>query len=267
MKRIKNKYIKTTFIILVGLLLTTSCTQKQDKRITIAVAANMQFAIKELSKKFTDRTGIKCDLIISSSGKLTAQIKEGAPFNIFISADMKYPTELFTTGFTTRDPKIYAYGKLVLWSMIDSLHPSINTLNSSNVYHIAIANPKTAPYGSAALTVLKKQDLYKSIKDKLVYGESISQTNQFIVSKSAQIGFTAKSVVLSPKMKNKGNWIDIDEDNYAAIAQGIVILNKHTTIQNGAEKFYNFMFSTEAKKILTDFGYSINNLEGTLNPL
>ncbi|WP_074406742.1 MULTISPECIES: molybdate ABC transporter substrate-binding protein [Aquimarina] len=243
---------KTIFILLIFLI--TACQQKSERKLTIAVAANMQFAMKELSRTFTDQTGIACDLIISSSGKLTAQIKEGAPFDVFVSADMKYPKELFDTGFTIKTPKIYGYGKLVMWSMIDTIDPSLETLKSSKIHHIAIANPKMAPYGLATIEILKRHNLYEDIKDKLVYGESVLQTNQFIISKSAEIGFTSKSVVLSPEMSNKGNWIDLKDTDYSAIAQGVVTLNQKN--QEDAEKFYNFLSSADARKILENFGYS-----------
>ncbi|MEO6187741.1 MAG: molybdate ABC transporter substrate-binding protein, partial [Ginsengibacter sp.] len=192
------------------LFMLPACNEQRDQTLTIAVAANMQFAAKDLVNAFTSETGIKTKLIISSSGQLTAQIKAGAPFDVFISADMKYPMELFSSGHATKKPIVYAYGKLVLWSLVDSIAPSINTLTSARINHIAIANPKTAPYGMAAIEVLKRHALYEPLKNKLVYGESISQTNQFIISKSAGVGFTAKSVVLSPQMEGKGKWTEID---------------------------------------------------------
>ncbi len=237
----------------------TSCQQKENDKLKVAVAANMQFAMKELSKSFTEETGIACDLIISSSGQLTAQIKSGAPYNVFVSADMKYPTELFTAGHTTDKPAIYAFGKLVMWSMIDSIKPSIDVLKKPDIKHIAIANPKTAPYGTAAIEALNHYNVYEDVKNKLVYGESISQTNQFIISKSAEAGFTAKSVVLSPEMKGKGNWTDIDEVDYSPIAQGAVVLKHNGSQQEDAQKFYNFLFSQKAKDILKNFGYSVND--------
>lgn len=225
--------------------------------ITIAVAANMQFAMQELTHNFTKETGIQCNLVISSSGKLTAQIKQGAPYDLFVSADMKYPDVLHKEGFALQKPKIYAYGKLVLWSLDKSIKPGLSVLKSSIVKHIACANPKTAPYGVATIQVLKHNKIYNSIKSKLVYGESISQTNQFIISKSAQIGFTAKSVVLSPEMKGKGQWIELNPSSYAPIAQGVVILKQDHVEEAAAKRFYNFLFSAEAKKILKSFGYSV----------
>lgn len=242
-------------LIILSFLIFFSCKEKEHKSLNIAVAANMQFAMKELTKKFTEQTGISCETIISSSGKLTAQIKEKADFDVFVAADMKFPTELYTSGFSTEKPKTYAYGKLVLWSMIDGLDPSLKLLEDKSVQHIAIANPKLAPYGEAAKEVLEKYKIYTTLENKLVYGESISQTNQFITSKAAELGFTAKSVVLSPEMKGKGKWIDIDEADYSPIAQGVIIIKHGETVNEDAKKFYDFLFSPEAKKILENYGY------------
>ena len=265
-----NELVKLIRCSLFSLVLFLSaCNSTENKKekddsengkLSIAVAANMQFAMQEISKTFTEQTGIKCDLVISSSGKLTAQIKEGAPFDVFVSADMKYPTELFNTGFAVGQPKIYAYGKLVMWSMIESIKTSINSLTNQSINHIAIADPKTAPYGEAAVAALKHYGIYENVKDKLVYGESISQTNQFIISKSAQVGFTAKSVVLSPEMKDKGQWIDVDENSYSAIAQGVIIIKRKNSPEDNAKNFYNFLFSVDVKKILENFGYSVNGI-------
>lgn len=248
---------KKILLFILTLFLFFSCKHTETNHLTIATAANMQFAMDKITEAFTNETGIKCETIISSSGKLTAQIKEGAPYHIFVSADMKYPNELYASGFATQKPKIYAYGKLVMWSMVDSIIPSIQLLQHKKIDHIAIANPKTAPYGLAAIEVLKKFSIFDSIQHKLVYGESIAQTNQFITTKAAEIGFTAKSVVSSPSIKEMGNWIEIDESNYTPIAQGIVILKNKTTNFNQAQKFYNFLFSTKGKEILKTFGYSV----------
>ncbi|APD05886.1 molybdate-binding periplasmic protein [Flavobacteriaceae bacterium UJ101] len=246
-----KKIIWTLFICFIFL----SCHQKQEEKLNIAVAANMQFAMKELVKTFTQETEISCELIISSSGKLTAQIKEGAPFDVFVSANMKYPTELFETGYTIEKPQVYAYGKLVLWSMFDHITPSIELLRSPEVRHIVLANPKMAPYGAASMEVINHYNMNTELQDKLVFGESIAQTNQFIISKSAEVGFTAKSVVLASKLKNQGHWIDID-DIYTPIAQGVVIIKQQNNLQPQAEKFYHFLFSNTAQKILQNYGYA-----------
>ena len=218
----------------------------------------MQFAMKEITKSFTEKTGINCEIMVSSSGKLTAQIKEGAPYDIFVSADMKYPNELYNSGFTTTKPEIYAHGKLVMWTLFDSIKPSFEILLQKNIKHIAVANPKTAPYGKAAFEVFQKKQLLNHLEPKLVFGESIAQTNQFITTKAAEIGFTAKSVVVAPQIKGKGNWIEINENFYTPISQGIVLLKKGSGNKNHTQQFYKFLFSDEGKNILSKFGYSVN---------
>ncbi|PHN01298.1 molybdate ABC transporter substrate-binding protein [Flavilitoribacter nigricans] len=242
--------------LLFGLLLL-ACQPSREDKLTIATAANMQFAMENIIAEFTETTGIACETAISSSGKLTAQIEEGAPFDIFISADMKYPTRLFTEGLSLEEPKVYAYGKLVLWSMIDNLEPSIERLTDPEIHHVALANPKTAPYGAAAVQVLEKYQLQEALQAKMVYGESISQTNQFIISRAAELGFTAKSVVLSPQMKGKGKWKDIDMELYSPIAQGVVILKHRDQNLEAAKQFYDFLFSRQGKDILSEFGYEV----------
>ncbi|MHA7058662.1 molybdate ABC transporter substrate-binding protein [Aquimarina sp. M1] len=258
MNRILEKITKLKSTInIVMILLIIGCQQSEKEVVTIAAAANMQFAMEEISKTFTKQTGIPCKLVISSSGKLTAQIKEGAPYDIFVSANMKYPNEIYRSDRATLAPKIYAFGQLVLWSLYDGVEPSISKLTEINVQHIALANPKTAPYGQAAIEVLQNYGIYDQVKDKLVFGESIAQTNQFIISKSSEIGFTAKSVVLSSKMKDKGSWVALDEKMYLPIEQGVVMIRKENQKLISTRQFFDFLFSPEAKKILEDFGYLV----------
>ena len=248
---------KLTIVFLCYIFINFGCKKDESDKISIATAANMQFAMKELSEAFTKQNGIKCDIIVSSSGKLTAQIKEGAPYDLFVSANMKYPEDLFQDGFTTKKPEIYAYGNLVLWSTTKGIEPGFEVLDKSEIRHIALANPKTAPYGQAAIDALNHSGLFEKVERKLVFGESISQTNQFIISGSAQIGFTAKSVVLSPQVAGKGQWKEIDANSYQPIAQGVVILKKDIPSEN-AKKFYDFLFSDHSKEILEKFGYQVN---------
>lgn len=248
-----------TFFVLILMLILHGCSSTKEEKLTIATAANMQFAMEELTQAFDQLTGINCEVITGSSGKLTAQIKEGAPFDVFVSADMKYPEELFRSGFSTQESKVYAFGKLILLSMHEHIHPTIDLLKEEQVKHIAVANPKTAPYGVATLEVLKKYGLQDSLKGKFVFGESVSQTNQFILSKVAEAGFTSKSVLMSENMQGKGNWLEIDENVYTPMAQGIVILNNRNTKRTEAQKFQDFLFSKKGKEILNKFGYSVPN--------
>ena len=241
------------FVVL-ATLVVQSCGNNTSQNIAVATAANAQFAINELVDTFTHQTGIECDIIVSSSGKLTAQISEGAPYDIFISADMKYPESLHIKQKTPTPPRVYAYGNLVLWSRNENIDLNIQSLKNQNIQRIAIANPKTAPYGIAAVETLQKQGIYEQVKDKLVYGESISQVNQFVWSGVADVGFTAMSVVLSPRMKNEGIWIAIETKNHTPIQQGAVLINRKNANPE-ATRFYEFLFSPKAKKILQKYGY------------
>ncbi len=245
-------------LILISIILSFfvgSCTDDSPQPLLIATAANMQFAISPLLKAFTETTGIACEAIISSSGKLTAQIKNGAPYDVLLSADMKYPEVLYQEGLTLSVPKVYAYGTLVLWSTSISANLNLEVLSSSSIQHIALANPKTAPYGKAAMEVLEGLTISSTVKEKLVFGESIAQTNQFITSQVAEIGFTAKSVVVSANIKEQGKWALIDSTLYTPIEQGIVLLKNTPDKQKEAQLFYDFILSKKGQAILKEYGY------------
>jgi molybdate transport system substrate-binding protein len=227
--------------------------------ITVAAAANMQYPLQDLQAEFTKETGIGVKDVIGASGKLTAQAENGAPFDVFLSADMKYPARLYKDGFSVDAPKVYANGVLVLWTMKGiGLTGGINVLSTSVVQKIAMANPQVAPYGREAVNALKFYKLYGSLQKELVLGESISQTNQFITTGAADIGFTAESVVLSPNMKGKGQWVAVDPKSYKPIAQGVVVLKygKANHAQE-ADAFYHFLFSPAARAILKNYGYNL----------
>ena len=252
----KHAYLFLT-IFIINILYNCQSQNSNSEKIAIATAANMQFAMKALTEQFSQTTGIDCNLVISSSGKLTAQIKEGAPYDIFVAANMKYPSEVFDSGLAIGKPMVYAHGKLVLWSMDKDLELSLKSLDKPAIRHIALANPRTAPYGTAALTVLDQLDSREALESKLVFGESIAQTNQFIVTEAAEVGFTAMSVVRSPQMSGKGQWIELDPSTYTPIEQGVVLLKRDEKRATSAEKFYRFLLSEDAKSILIDFGYSV----------
>jgi len=244
--------------IFIGFFLLNSCNSGPKEKMRIAVAANLQFAIDELTSRFTDQTGIGCEIIIGSSGKLTAQILEGAPYDVFMSADMKYPNKIFQEGFATEKPVIYAQGNLVLWTLRNDIEPELASLSINSVEHIAIGNPKTAPYGVAAMAVIDRLGIKSDIKEKLVFGESISQTNQFIISMAADIGFTSKAVVRSSGMSQIGRWKEIDKSLYPDMAQGLIIVKGRDEFKESAALFREFILSDEGKEILYKFGYDIS---------
>ncbi len=253
------KMKKIMWFVFIWLFLM-NCNDENENKLTIATAANMQYAIKVLTKDFTKETGIECVTVISSSGKLTAQIHQGAPFDIFLSADMKYPNALFDKKLAIDAPEIYAYGSLILWTTKKDSQPSIESLSKSEVNHIALASPITAPYGVAATEVLNHFNLFKKVESRLVYGESIAQTNQFITTQAADLGFTSKSVLFAPTLKEKGQWIEIPANLYTPIAQGLVILKSPEKNTEQAQKFKDFLISSKGKEILNNFGYKTTKL-------
>ncbi len=247
--------IKSIILSFLLVIFSSVCAFAQD--LTVAVAANVQYTFEELKSEFQKETGINIKSIIGSSGKFTTQIENGAPFDVFLSADMDYPKTLKKEGLTYNDPKIYAYGTLVLWTMNNiDLSKGIEAVSDPAVGKIAIASPNIAPYGRQAVNVLKHYHLYQQVNKKLVYGENIAQVNQFIISKAADFGFTAKSVVLAPNMKDQGKWIEIEKDADEPIAQGVVIL-KYAQKDNleAAQKFFDFLFSDKAGAIFKKYGY------------
>lgn len=228
--------------------------------INIAVAANVSYAIDELIAQFNkSNPDTKVQVTLSSSGKLTAQIKNGAPYQIFMAANMKYPEALYSGGMAITKPVIYAQGSLaMLSSKKQDFSKGIELIKSNDIDKIAVANPKTAPYGKAAVEAITNAKLISIAQPKFVYAESISQTVTYATT-AADIGFIAKSSLYSSKMKmyEKGiHWTDVDSKLYTPIDQGIVI-TKNGTNNNEAKAFYDFILSADAKKIFNEYGYLV----------
>ncbi len=225
------------------------------QRLRIAVAANAQFVAKHLAAEFKRETGIEAELITGASGKFATQIEQGAPFDVFLSADMKYPQELYDQGFAAARPKEYAYGKLVIWTTKNiSLNKGLAVLTDPSINKIAIANPKLAPYGEAAVHALTQMKMLEKVQPKIVYGESIAQVNQYLLTGAADAALTAKSVVLDPEQAGKGKWIEVKSNLYQPIAQGVVII-KTAAGNKQAQQFYRFIFSRQARQIFKKYGY------------
>ena len=230
------------------------------KSINVAVAANVSYAMPALVSEFNKQyPHIKVQTTLASSGKLTAQIQHGAPYDIFMSANMKYPVALYKNGLALTKPVVYAQGSLAMLSTKKrDFKDGIRIVTNKDIKRIAIANPNTAPYGKAAVEALKNAGLYTKIKSKFIYGESVSQTVAYTVT-AADLGFIAKSSLFSPKMKRfkKGiNFIDVDPKLYTPISQGIVLL-KYSVKKREAQAFYNFILSKEAKNIFKLYGYRV----------
>ncbi len=239
------------------IFLMFSASMAAAQTLSVAVAANMQYVFDDIKAEFKKETGHEVQAVLNSSGKFVTQIMNGAPFDVFLSADMEYPEHLYAKGFTTAAPKVYAYGSLVLWTMKNlDLSQWQSLLASDSINKIALANPKTAPYGREAMRALSFYKLDGKVQSRLVFGESISQTNQYIHSGVADLGFTAKSVVSSAEMKGQGKWVELPPASYQAIAQGAVIL-KHgkETKAALAQQFYDFLYSTKVRAILERNGF------------
>ncbi len=247
--------MKRVVIVLLLVMSSIACSNQSTTKLTIAAAANMQFVIVPLEKEFEDATGTEVEIILGSSGQLTSQIIAGAPYDLFLSADSKYPQKLFEEGLANHAPQIYAYGRLVVWTSFDSAQIIANEKDWGNT-KIAVANPKTAPYGRASMDFMNSQPPSQFFKDKFVYGESISQVNQFLLSGAADIGFTSKSSVLSGPFKGRGLWNEIPTTDYEPIIQSMVILNERPEMQSAAQVFFDFILSPKGQEILNNFGYS-----------
>ncbi|QKF72240.1 molybdenum ABC transporter ModABC, periplasmic molybdate-binding protein [Aliarcobacter faecis] len=228
--------------------------------INVAVAANVSYAINNLIAEFNKTNpDTKVEVVLGSSGKFTTQIQNGAPFDIFMSADMKFPETLEKENLTATKPVIYAQGSLAMLSAKQlDFSKGIKLIAEDSISKIAVANPKTAPYGTAALEAMKNANILDKVENKFVYAESISQAVTYAMT-AADVGFIAKSSLYDEKMsqyKENVNWVSVDPKLYTPIDQGIVILSKAKDNAE-AKAFYDFILGEKAKKIFIDFGYLV----------
>ena len=229
--------------------------------ISVAVAANLSDVIEVFKAEFAkSNTNTKVNTILGESGKFTTQIKSGAPFDLFLSADMGFPENLYAEKIAVTKPVVYASGALAMVSVRGlDLSKGIAVLDDPKVEKVAIANPKTAPYGTASIEAFKNAKVFEKVEPKLVQGDSIGQALQFALT-AADVGFVNASAFYSDKMKEykKGvQWVEVDPKLYTPIAQGIVLLKQ---AENNAEAkaFYDFVLSAKAKAIFKNYGYLVN---------
>ncbi|MDP8205168.1 MAG: molybdate ABC transporter substrate-binding protein [Candidatus Electryonea clarkiae] len=222
--------------------------------IKIAVASNFTNVIRDISRKFENQTGHKVILIFGSTGKHYAQIVNGAPFDIFFAADVQRPKLLEEQGFALKGSRFtYAIGKLALWSPQDNyVDKSGEILRHGDFRHLAIANPKLAPYGEAARAVLQSLDLWDSLHKKLVRGENISQAFQLIKSGNAELGLVALSQVIQAGYYQTDTFWVVPEELYPPIEQQVVLLKDNPI----ARAYLKFIQTDEIKEMICSFGYS-----------
>ena len=249
----------STSLPLTLLLLLSTFSSAQE--ITVAAAADLSTALPEIVAAYTKQTGQTIKLSFGSSGNLTTQIQNGAPFDVFFSADESYPAQLIEKGLADKDSLYrYAVGQLVLWVPkdvpIDVQKLGIQALLDPNVKKIAIANPLHAPYGRAAEAALKHFGVYDRVSAKLVLGENISQAAQFVESGNAQAGLLALSHALSPALKDKGHYWTVPLDAYPTLNQAAIVLSKSKQ-QAAARKFLDFVRGPEGTSLLKSYGFSL----------
>jgi molybdate transport system substrate-binding protein len=231
------------------------------QEIAIAAAADLSTALPEIAASYSQQTGQTVKLSFGSSGNFATQIRNGAPFDVFFSADEEYPKQLIAEGLADTDTLYrYAVGRLVLWvpsdSPLDLSKAGIKVLLAPSVKKIAIANPAHAPYGRAAEAALRHFAIYDQVAPKIVLGENVSQAAQFVESGNAQAGLIALSHALAPAMKDKGrNWI-VPPDSYPPLNQAAVILSRSKR-KDAARRFLDFLRSPEATSLLISYGFSL----------
>ena len=250
-----TKYSVELLALIVMLIALLSSQLTHADEIRVAVASNFTTAIKELSSKFEEQSEHKVKLIFGATGRHYAQIKNGAPFDLFFAADSWRPELLEKEGLVQKNCRYtYALGKLVLWSPKTGLiDQQATVLEQGNFYHIAVANPKLAPYGKAAQEVLEIRRLWKPLKAKMVRGENIGQTFQFVKSGNVALGFVALSQVKHLEDDEQGSTWNIPDSLYSPIKQQAVLLNKTPA----AEEFFAFVKSDQAREIIKNFGYGL----------
>jgi molybdate transport system substrate-binding protein len=245
------------FVAVLTIAMIPACATGAGE-IRVAAAADLQFVMPDLIAQFEKQTGTRVNVSYGSSGNFFSQIENGAPFDLFFSADLQYPQQLESAGLTEPGTLYkYALGHLVIWmapsAKIDVAREGWKVLLDATVQKIAIANPAHAPYGRAAVSALKNQGIYDQVSAKLVYGENISQTAQFVQSGNAQAGIIALSLALSPAMKDGKRW-QIPATAHPPIEQAVVIL-KSASNKDAAQAFLAFVKSDSARAILSKYGF------------
>ena len=226
----------------------------------MAAAADLQFAMQDVAARFQKETGKTVKLIYGSSGNFFQQIQNGAPFDMFFSANLDYPRKLEAAGLIEPGSYYqYAKGKIVIWVPKDSkldLTPGLKALLDPSVKKIAIANPQHAPYGQAAVAAMQSQNVYEKVKDKFVLGENISQTASFVVAGSADVGIVALSLALSPTMKDKGRYAEVPADEYPPIEQACIILSSSKNKET-ARQLLSFVKTAAIADVLSRYGFDV----------
>lgn len=231
-------------------------TPVHAEKVSVAAAADLKFAMEEVAASFRKaHPSDEVELTFGSSGKFHTQIQQGAPFDVFFSADLGFARELKSAGEAISEPKLYAIGRIVMWSAIrDASQTTLADLADPTVHKIAIANPQHAPYGKRAEEALKAAGVWEKVQEKLVFGENIAQTAQYVQSGAADIGIIALSLAVNQELASKGGYALIPSDLHSPLEQAYVI-TKHGEGNSVAAAFASYMGTTDARRIMVRYGF------------
>ncbi|ABM01732.1 molybdate ABC transporter substrate-binding protein [Shewanella amazonensis] len=248
-------------LVLLTLLASGALGFARADTVTVAAAANIKFAMEDIVRGFEQHSGHKLRVSYGSSGNFASQLRHGAPFELFLSADEQYVSRLQEAGVVQDKGVIYAYGRLALVAAksspltLDNEFDGLRQLlKTGELKRFALANPDLAPYGERAKALLQQAGLWDAIKDKLVLGENVSQAAQFAISGSAQGGIVALSLAVAPQFRAKANYLPIPEDQHQPLAQRMVLLPGASAAANA---FYVYLQGDEARKVFADYGFSL----------
>ena len=247
-----------TFAMLLIAVVSCFVAPAKAEKITIAAAADLKFALDEIVTAFERSSPTEqVDVVYGSSGKFYAQLRQGAPFDVYFSADIAFPRALAEDGLAASTVKLYAIGRIVLWSaQLDATHMTLQSLADARIKRIAIANPQHAPYGQRAVEALRAAGLWKQIEPKLVYGENVAQAAHFVQTGNAQVAILALSLARSPTLARKGGYWLIPEELHAPLEQGFIVMRRAAG-STLAQRFADYVDGAFARAVLRRYGFAL----------
>lgn len=244
-------------LLLAVLALLFAATAHADK-VTVAAAADLKFALDEIVAGFKQSSPAdEVQVIYGSSGKFHTQIQQGAPYDLYLSADIAYPHALAKAGFAASGVRPYAFGRIVLWSTsLDASKMTLASLADPRIARIAIANPKHAPYGKRAEEALRAAGLWHKVESKLVYGENIAHAAQFVQTGNAQVGIIALALAVNPELARRGSYWLIPDTMHEPLEQGFII-TKRAASNVAARRFADYLDGPAARLVMTRYGFTL----------
>ncbi|MCB9230155.1 MAG: molybdate ABC transporter substrate-binding protein [Bacteroidia bacterium] len=243
--------------LLAFLLILAGCQSASETPVLrVAAASSLNLPLTEIAQNFEAQNKVKVELVFASSGKICAQIEHGAPYDLFISANQEFTQRLQKANLVEGEPEVIALGQLILWSGKPGFLPGLEDLTSPEVHKIALPNPELAPFGQGARDFLQRQGLWDTLQPRLVLGESVSQTNQFLVSQAADCGFTSRSFIASKEFQENPHFTEINPNLHTPIAMTLVEVARQKDNADWPKKFRAFLNSDPCRQILKQNGFA-----------